>query len=67
MSKRVTVMIADDLDKKIRTKQAYEIKKTLHSVGSSSNVQVNPRRSSQEILGEFGKRFDTTFTGSFLT
>ncbi len=38
MSKRVTVMIADDMDKKIRTKQAYEIKKTLHSVGYSATV-----------------------------
>ena len=38
MSKRVTVMIADDVDKKIRTKQAYEIKKTLGSVSYSTTV-----------------------------
>ncbi len=38
MSKRVTLMIDDDLDKKIRTKQAYEIKKTSHSVGYSATV-----------------------------
>ncbi len=38
MSRRVTIIIADDLDKKIRTKQAFEIKKTSGSVGYSTTV-----------------------------
>ncbi len=38
MSKRTTIMIDDDVDKKIRTKQAYEIKKTLGSVSYSTTV-----------------------------
>jgi len=38
MSKRVTIMIADDVDKKIRTKQAYEIRKTSGSVSYSTTV-----------------------------
>jgi len=38
MSKRVTIMIADDLDKKIRTKQAYEIRKISASVSYSTTV-----------------------------
>jgi hypothetical protein len=38
MSKRVTVMIADDLNKKIRIKQAHEIKKTSGSVSYSATI-----------------------------
>ena len=38
MSKRVTIMIADDLDKKIRTKQAHEIKKTSSHVSFSGTI-----------------------------
>jgi len=38
MSKRVTIVIADDLDKKIRTKQANEIKKTSGSVSYSATI-----------------------------
>ena len=38
MSKRVTIMIADDLDKKIRIKQSNEIKKTSSSVSYSATV-----------------------------
>jgi len=38
MSKRTTIMIDDDVDKKIRTKQAHKIKKTLGSVSYSATV-----------------------------
>jgi len=38
MSKRVTIMIADDMNKKIRIKQAREIRKTSGSVSYSTTV-----------------------------
>ncbi len=38
MSKRVTIMIADDMNKKIRIKQAHEIRKTSGSVSYSTTV-----------------------------
>ncbi len=38
MSKRVTIMIADDLDKKIRIKQAHEIRKISGSVSYSTTI-----------------------------
>jgi len=38
MSKRVTIVLADDLDKKIRTKQAHEIKKTSSHVSFSGTI-----------------------------
>lgn len=38
MAKRVTIMIADDLDKKVRIKQAEIIKKTQSSASFSSVI-----------------------------
>ena len=38
MSKRVTVMIDDDLDKKIRLEQANEITKTLDTCSYSKKL-----------------------------
>jgi len=38
MSKRMTIMIADDLDKKIRIKQSNEIKKTSSHVSYSATI-----------------------------
>lgn len=38
MSKRVTIMISDDLDRKVRDKQAQLIKKETRSVSYSSVI-----------------------------
>ncbi len=38
MSKRITVMIDDDLDKKLRLLQAKEITKSMKSVSYSSTL-----------------------------
>ena len=38
MSKRITIMIDDDLDKKIRLVQAKQITKTIESVSFSRTI-----------------------------
>ena len=45
MSKRVTVMIDDDLDKKLRLLQAKEITKNTKSVSFSSTLNDTLRKS----------------------
>ena len=44
MSKRVTIMIDDDLDKKIRQKQAKLIQKTNQSVSFSNVINETIRK-----------------------
>ena len=44
MSKRVTIMIDDDLDKKIRLKQAKLIQKTNQSVSFSNVINETIRK-----------------------
>jgi hypothetical protein len=45
MAKRISVMLEDDIDKKLRTKQAEEIRKTSSSVSFSMVVNDVLRKS----------------------
>ena len=44
MSKRVTIMIAEDLDKKLRTLQARKIRKTTRSYSYSDAINDTLRK-----------------------
>ena len=44
MSKRITVMIDDDIDKKLRLLQAKEITKTVQSVSFSQTLNDTLRK-----------------------
>ena len=45
MAKRVTIMIADDLDKKLRLRQAKLIQQTQRTVSYSSVINEGLRKS----------------------
>lgn len=47
MAKRITIMLDDDVEKKLRQKQAEEIKKTTSSVSFSAVINETIRKSSK--------------------